>query len=312
MKTALITGITGQDGYYLSRQLISAGYRVIGTSRFDCDLCIDNKRIRIEKLNLLDAAEILRVIEDVHPEVIFNLAARASSAQLFDDAIQTSEINGVSVVKLLEAIRRVDKTIRFCQASSCEIFSGATSYPQNENTPKCPTNAYGVAKAFADHAIAAYRASYNIFACSAILYPHESPRRNKHFLVRKVVSSAVAISKGTEKQLVLGDLGTIRDWGWAPDYMAAMLKITEYDSPMDFVLATGVALSVMNVCETAFGFVDLDWHDFVVEDISLKRGTDLVPKIGDSSKARILLKWQPTISFRNMIRALVDWELERL
>ena len=308
---ALVTGIKGQDGFFLARHLIHSGYDVVGTSHENSSMfLVDDTIVPVHKLELTDYGQVKDLITTVRPQFIFNLAARASSSQLFDDPIATAEINGVAVVRFLEAIRNTDPSIRFCQASSCEVFSGVTESPQNENTRICPTNAYGAAKAFADHAIAAYRASHNIFACSAILYPHESPRRNKHFLVRKVVSAAVAISKGTEKQLVLGDLRTIRDWGWAPDYMSAMLKIAEHDIPMDFVLATGVGTSVMDVCETAFELVKLNWRSFLVQDISLKRGTDLVPKIGDASKAQTVLKWQPTVNFSDMIKILIDWELK--
>jgi GDPmannose 4,6-dehydratase len=310
-KKVLITGISGQDGFYLSKCLIDAGYDVVGTSHSaGTKVIIDGINLPIYYLTLLDYDDIKKLLAVVCPQIVFNLAARASSSQLFDDPIATSEINGVAVVRILEAIRQLNSGIKFCQASSCEIFSGTKVSPQYESTAKCPVNAYGAAKAFGDHVVSAYRSVHNIFASSAILYPHESPRRSNHFLVRKVTSAAAAIAKGKENRVVLGDLSTIRDWGFAPDYMKAMLKIVECDCPNDFIIATGIGHSVSDVCEIAFKFVGLDWNDYVYVDKSFQRGPDLVPKIGSPDRACGVLNWKPTLNFEDMIGYLVNFELE--
>jgi len=305
MQTAIITGITGQDGYYLSRHLIKSGYGVVGTSRSVCSLFVDDVMVPVYKLDLLNTDEIADVFSKVRPHVVFNLAARASSAQLFDDAVLTAEVNGVSVVRLLEAIRRTNQDIKLCQASSCEIFSGVNVSPQNEDTPKMPINAYGAAKAFADHAIAAYRSTYGMFACSAILYPHESSRRNLHFLVRKVTNAAALISKGLMSNIEIGSLDAVRDWGWADDYMKALLLMTEQQQPKDFVVASGVGHSVKDVCDTAFKAVGLGWEKYVTINKNLGRGLDEVPKIGDATRAKTILGWAPSVSFEDMIKSLV-------
>lgn len=313
MKTALVTGITGQDGYYLSKHLINHGYRVIGTShRGICSILVDGINIPVYKLDLLDKVRIIDLIEFIEPDVIFNLAARASSAQLFDDPIETSEINGVAVVRLLEAIRQTKPGIKFCQASSCEIFSGVSISPQDENTPKMPTNAYGAAKAFGDHAICAYRATHNIFACSAILYPHESIKRDLHFLVRKITHAAATISKGMMESVAVGNLESVRDWGLASDYMIAMLKMVEQPDPQDFIIASGIGHNVAEVCEIAFEIVGLDWRNYVVVDNKFYRNDYNVYKIGNSSKARNILSWSPSMNFREMITHLVTEEMKEL
>ena len=305
MQTAIITGITGQDGYYLSRHLIKSGYGVVGTSRSVCSLFVDDVMVPVYKLDLLNTDEIADVFSKVRPHVVFNLAARASSAQLFDDAVLTAEVNGVSVVRLLEAIRRTNQDIKLCQASSCEIFSGVNVSPQNEDTPKMPINAYGAAKAFADHAIAAYRSTYGMFACSAILYPHESSRRNLHFLVRKVTNAAALISKGLMSNIEIGSLDAVRDWGWADDYMKALLLMTEQQQPKDFIVASGVGHSVKDVCDIAFETVGLDWKKHITFNKNLGRGFDEVPKIGDATRAKTILGWTPSVSFEDMIKSLV-------
>jgi len=305
MQTAIITGITGQDGYYLSRHLIKSGYRVIGTSRLGGSLFIDGVTIPVHELDLLDVDKIINMFKEVHPQVVFNLAARASSAQLFDDAVLTSEINGVSVVRLLEAIKRTDRGVKFCQASSCEVFSGAKVSPQDENTPKSPTNAYGAAKAFGDHVVAAYRSTYDIFACSAILYPHESIRRDLHFLVRKITNAAATISKGMMDNIEIGNLDAIRDWGWANDYMMALLLMVEQSLPQDFVIASGTGHRVKDVCKFAFETVDLDWQKHVSVNKAYCRYDAGVPKIGNPTCARTVLGWSPSVSFKDMIKRLV-------
>jgi len=304
-QTALITGITGQDGYYLSRHLIKSGYGVVGTSRSVCSLFVDDVMVPVYKLDLLNTDEIVGVFNKVRPHLVFNLAARASSAQLFDDAVLTAEVNGVFVVRLLEAIRRTNHDIKLCQASSCEIFSGVNVSPQNEDTPKTPINAYGAAKAFADHAIAAYRSTYGMFACSAILYPHESTRRNLHFLVRKVTNAAALISKGLINSIEIGNLDAVRDWGLADDYMKVLLLMTEQQQPKDFIVASGIGHSVKDVCDVAFKTVGLDWKKHIIINKNLGRGFDEVPKIGDATFVKTTLGWTPSVSFKDMIKSLV-------
>jgi GDPmannose 4,6-dehydratase len=212
------------------------------------------------------------------------------------------------VAAFLEAIRRRNPGIRFCQASSGEIFAGATVSPQDETTRLAPTNAYGAAKAFADHMVAAYRHTHGLFACSAVLYPHESPRRPAHFLVRKVARAAARIAAGLETSVSLGDLDAVRDWGYAPDYVDAMRRMLLAPEPGDYVIASGTGHTVRQVCEAAFRHVDLDWQAHVAVDHGLKRAPEQAPRIGNPARAQRVLGWQPTIDFSRLIALLVDLE----
>ncbi len=309
MPTAVITGISGQDGYYLAEHLLSLGQAVVGTThRSDASASIDvgGRLIPLRFLDLSSAQAVDDFIDAHRPDALYNLAARASSAQLFDDPLATTDINGVAVARLLEAIRRHSPRTRLCQASSSEIFAGATRSPQDEHTPRAPLNAYGAAKLFADHMIAAYRHQHGLFACSAILYPHESPRRPHHFLVRKVTHAAARAAAGLDGAVALGDLAALRDWGYAPDVARAMALMIAADVPRDFVIATGVSHSVEDVCRLAFAHVGLDWRAHVTVDGNLVRPQESVRRVGDATLARTELGWAPSLDFAQMIGRLVD------
>jgi GDPmannose 4,6-dehydratase len=306
---ALITGINGQDGWYLARRLLELGSSVVGTSHRRDGLGsweFAGHEVTVVELDLSNLAQIEHLIRKHRPRQIFNFAARASSAQLFDDPIATADVNGVAVARILEAIRLHSADTRFCQASSSEVFGHPETSPQDETTPKLPSNAYGAAKAFADHLVSAYRTTHGIFACSAILYPHESPRRPAHFLVRKVARAAVRIYAGLEETVTLGDLAATRDWGYAPDYVEAMRLMLKGPEPKDFVLATGESHSVADVCEAAFGHLGMDWRRHVLVDDQLKRVPEPAPRIGNATRARAELGWAPSIGFTQLITCLID------
>jgi len=310
LRRALITGVTGQDGWYLARRLIELGYDVKGTThRADSPAWVDVEGTRVPLLHadLTSLEQIEDLVRDLLPDEIYNLAARASSAQLFDDPLATIEVNGVAVARMLEAIRLHSPTTRFCQASSSEIFAGVTSSPQDESTPRLPTSAYGAAKALADHLVRAYRVTRGLFACSAVLYPHESPRRSPHFLMRKVARAAARVRAGHEGELKLGDLAAVRDWGYASDYVEAMRRMLQREEPRDYVVATGKAHSVADVCKTAFTHLGLDWRDYVAVDPELVRPTENI-RIGNADLARIDLAWSPSLGFEELVAMLVDAE----
>jgi GDPmannose 4,6-dehydratase len=309
--TALITGIGGQDGYYLAARLCELGYSVVGTShRPDAapTIQVGDRSVPVRPLDLGSAAAIDEIVRDERPDEIYNLAARASSAQLFDDPLATADINGVAVARLLEAIRRHSPGTRFCQASSREVFAGTDQVPQDETTPRTPLSAYGSAKAFADHLVAAYRSNHALFACSAVLFSHESPRRPPHFVVRKVTQAAARARAGGRETVSIGDLGAVRDWGYAPDYVEAMRRMLRQSDPRDYVIASGVAHTVQDVCETAFAHVGLDWRRTLRVDDELKRPPDRVPAVGNPARARAELDWQPSLDFKQMIAQMVDAE----
>lgn len=308
-RTALITGIRGQDGSYLAEILIAQGYRVVGTSRgADGVVCVGESKqeVPVVRLDLTDAGGIQLLLERFQPDEIYNLAARASSAQLFDDSITTLEINGIAVVRFLEAIRHVCPTARFCQASSSEVFAKAGQSPQDESTPLRPRNAYGAAKVYAQNMVEAYRDRYGLFACSAILYNHESPRRGLEYVTRKVTSSAVRIAAGLLDSLVLGNLDSRRDWGFAGDYARAMTLMLRQAAPEDYVIATGQTHSVRELCERAFSSVGLDYRDHIVVDNSIARVPETVELRGNPSKAMANLDWRPSVSFVGLIAMMTD------
>jgi GDPmannose 4,6-dehydratase len=310
-RRALITGVRGQDGWYLARQLLAGGYSVVGTTHRGggpTELDVEGHRMPLVVLDLSSLPEIEALLRTVRPDELYNFAARASSAQLFDDPLATADINGVAVARLLEAIVRTGAPIKLCQASSSEILAGARQSPQDETTAIAPLNAYGAAKAFADHLVAAYRSSRRVFACSAVLYPHESPRRPAHFLVRKVTRAAARISAGLERHLTLGDLEAVRDWGYAPDYVDAMWRMLQAAEARDYVVASGQGHSVREVCELAFGHVGLDWQPHVVVDPGLTRPLEPVRRIGNSARAHTDLGWRPTVGFHQLIVDLVEFE----
>ena len=315
MPTALITGISGQDGSHLAELLLERGYRVVGVIRREAsagDRRVDSFRQRIELLqgDLLDQRWIQEILERFRPHEIYNFAARASSSHLFSEPVLTGEVNGLAVLKLLEAARTVDPAIRICQASSSEMFGKALHSPQSELTPFRPRNPYGVAKLFAHGMIGAYRESFGVFACSSILFNHESPRRGPEFVTRKIAMAVARIKSGSAQSLQLGSLDATRDWGYARDYVHAMWKMLQAEVADDYVVATGESHSVREFCELAFGHVGLDYRKYVRVDPHVQRPAESVRLLGDASKARAVLGWQPTVSFEQLVRMMVDAEIE--
>ena len=308
-RTALITGINGQDGSYLAEILIAQGYRVVGTTRSVdgvARVLLTGQEVPVVQLDLADARGIQQVLERFCPDEIYNLAARSSSSQLFDDPIATLEINGNTVVRFLEAIRQVCPATRFCQASSSEVFAKVRQSPQDETTPLRPRNAYGAAKVYAQNMVEAYRDRYGLFACSAILFNHESPRRGLDYVTRKVTSSVARIAAGFADSLTLSSLDSRRDWGFAGDYARAMSLMLRQTAPDDYVIATGITHSVRELCELAFAKAGLDYRNYVVIDNRLARGGETVELRGNSSKAMTQLDWRPSISFVELIGMMVD------
>jgi len=317
MPIALITGITGQDGSYMAELLLARGYRVVGTVRPGKEpdylrIAHVRERLQIVEGDLLDERALRRLIEQHRPTEIYNLAARASSSQLFQEPILTAEFNAVAVARILEAIRQVDPRIRFCQASSSEMFGNSLESPQHERTPFRPRNPYGVAKLFAHGMVETYRDTYGLFACSSILFNHESPRRGPEFVTRKIALGAARIKAGCTDSLPLGNLEARRDWGYAGDYVQGMWRMLQVAEPGDYVLATGETHSVKEFCEAAFERVGLDYRRHVAVDPQARRPPETVQLVGDASKARALLGWQPTVSFRDLVYMMVDADLERL
>jgi GDPmannose 4,6-dehydratase len=314
-KIALITGITGQDGTYLAENLLAKGYQVIGTSHtgaFDLSLPQIDAKVKVEHLDLTSSIGFKDIIQKVRPDEIYNLAARSSSAQLFDDPVASAEINGVSVVRLLEAIREVSPCIRFCQAASSEVFVGGDVTPQDENTPCRPVNAYGAAKTYAINIIAAYRMRYKLFAVSAILFNHESPRRGLEYVTRKISHAVANIDLGREKELRLVSLESRRDWGFAGDYVNAMWMMLQQPMAEDFVIATGRTHSVREFCQIAFNHVGLNYIDYVNVDPDYAGRTEVIELCGNPIKAKIKLNWSPSIGFAELVKMMVDEDISRL
>jgi GDPmannose 4,6-dehydratase len=315
--TAIITGITGQDGSYLAEFLLARGYTVVGLVRPESPgqydrLAAVREQIDLVQVSLLDQSRLQSIIEEHRPQEIYNFAARASSSQLFVDPLLTSEFNGLAVVRLLELIRLTDPSIRFCQASSSEIFGNAEESPQNEKTPFRPRNPYGIAKLFAHSMVGSYRANHSVFACSSILFNHESPRRGLEFVTRKISMSVARIAAGLDSHLHLGSLDATRDWGYAPDYVHAMWLMLQAPSPDDYVLATGVSHSVEQLCEIAFRHAGLDYRNHVVQNPGTLRPKEATSLVGDSRKARGALNWRPTVTFEQLVCMMVDADIRAL
>jgi GDPmannose 4,6-dehydratase len=308
-RTALVTGVGGQDGYYLAELLISRGYNVVGTSHrenAEKSIRIADTDVPILHLDYTRIEEIRTLVESIRPDEIYNLASRSSSAQLFDDPIATSQINGLAVVGFLEVLRGTLPKSRFCQASSSELFANSKQSPQDEETHMRPRNAYGAAKLFAHNMIGAYREKFGIFACSAILFNHESPRRGIEYVTRKVTLSAARIAEGLDDSLKLGSLDSRRDWGYAGDYVRAMWLMLQQDVAEDFVIATGDTHSVGDLCEAAFARAGLDYRDYVVVDKNNERRPETIELRGNPAKAMDRLGWQPSVSFAELIGIMVD------
>jgi GDPmannose 4,6-dehydratase len=316
MKAALITGITGQDGSYLAEWLLEQGYEVHGivrrasTENFDrISHLID--RIELHQADLLDQLSLIDVLRVVRPREVYNLAAMSFVPTSWQQPVLTGEFNALGVTRMLEAIRLVDpQGIRFYQASSSEMFGKVRQTPQTEMTPFYPRSPYGVAKVYGHHVTVNYRESYDLFACSGILFNHESPRRGLEFVSRKVTSAAARIKLGLSNELRLGNLDASRDWGFAGDYVRAMWLMLQQDRPDDYVVATGESHTVQELIETAFGYVELDWRKYIVQDPNLMRPAEVDRLVGDAAKARRELGWQPRVGFHELIRHMVRADLE--
>jgi len=314
---ALITGITGQDGSYLAELLLEKGYDVYGMVRRSSTepfLRIEHLRNKIKLLqgDLLDQLSLVRIIEESKPDEVYNLAAQSFVPTSWSQPLLTGEFNALGVTRLLEAIRLVDPKIRFYQASSSEMFGKVREVPQNENTPFYPRSPYGVAKVYGHWITVNYRESYNIHASSGILFNHESPRRGLEFVTRKITDGVARIKLNLAKKLALGNLDAKRDWGYAGDYVKAMWLMLQQDEPDNYVIATGETHSVKEFVETAFGFVDLDWHDYVVTDPRFVRPAEVEHLLGDPSMAQERLKWKREIDFVGLVKMMVDADLEKL
>jgi GDPmannose 4,6-dehydratase len=317
VKRALITGIGGQDGSYLAELLLERGYRVVGLVRPGSpdyeNLAAVRHAIELQEADLLHQTSLAQALHAADPDEVYNLAAPSFVPASWERPVQTAEFAAVGATSLLEAIRTVDPSIRFYQASSSEIFGEPAESPQTEKTPLAPVTPYGVAKAYAHYIVHSYRRLYGVFACSGILYNHESPRRPLQYLPRKVAHGAAAISLGLQESLVLGDLDATRDWGYAGDYVQAMWLMLQQDEPDDYIVASGDSHSVRELVQVAFAHVGLDWEEHVRVDPALERGAaELHRLVGNPGKARARLAWQPRVDFTHLVHLLVDADLEQL
>jgi GDPmannose 4,6-dehydratase len=310
-RRALITGITGQDGSYLAEFLLEKGYHVVGMARRASTESFERiahlrDRIEIREGDLLDQLSLITLLHHVDPHEVYNLAAMSFVPTSWEQPILTSEVTGLGATRLLEAIRVVDRSIKFYQASSSEMFGKVRETPQTELTPFHPRSPYGVAKTYAHYITVNYRESYGIFACSGILFNHESPRRGKQFVTRKVTEAVARIAAGRARELRLGNLDAKRDWGFAGDYVQAMWLMLQQPRADDYVVASGETHSVRELCEIAFGHAGLDWQKHVVVDPTLVRPAEVDLLMGDAAKARRVLGWAPKHSFRDLIEMMVD------
>jgi GDPmannose 4,6-dehydratase len=316
-KRALITGVTGQDGSYLAEFLLEKGYEVVGMVRRTSTLNFQRlehiqDRITLVQGDLLDQTSLVDLIQEHRPQEVYNLAAQSFVPTSWKQPVLTGEFTALGVTRVLEAIRMVDPSIRFYQASSSEVFGKVREVPQNEKTPFYPRSPYGVAKVYGHWITINYRESYNLFACSGILFNHGSPRRGLEFVERKAAYGAAKCKLGLAKELRLGNLDARRDWGFAGDYVQAMWLMLQQDQPDDYVVGTGQTHSIRELCAVAFSHLGLNWQDYVVVDPALIRPADVELLIADPSKARRLLGWQPTVSFEDLIHMMVDADVALL
>ena len=315
-KTALITGITGQDGSYLAELLLEKGYRVVGMTRRSStagDERIAHLAGRLEILqgDLLDQASLVAALRDARPDEVYNLAAQSFVPTSWNQPVLTGEFTGLGVTRMLEAVRQVDPQMRFYQASSSEMFGKVRQVPQTEETPFHPRSPYGVAKAYGHFLTVNYRESYDLYAVSGILFNHESPRRGLEFVSRKVTDGVARIAHGLATELPMGNLDAERDWGFAGDYVEAMWRMLQQPTAEDFVIATGVAHSVRDLCRIAFARAGLDYERHVTLDPKLIRPAEVDHLLGDASKAQSTLDWRPRVSFEALIEMMVDADMER-
>ncbi len=315
MPKALITGITGQDGSYLAEFLLEQGYDVYGMVRRSSTINFDRIRQFQDKVtlvqgDLLDQVSLINILEEYQPDEVYNLAAQSFVPTSWQQPVLTGEFTALGVTRLLDAIRLVNSRVRFYQASSSEMFGKVQEVPQSETTPLYPRSPYGVAKVYGHWITINYRESYDLFACSGILFNHESERRGLEFVTHKISNAVARIKLGLEHELRLGNLDARRDWGYAPDYVRAMWLMLQQDEPDDYVIATGETHSVQEFCEEAFSHVGLDWHEFVVQDPRFMRPAEVDLLVGDPSKAMRKLGWQPAVTFRELVQIMVDADLE--
>ncbi len=318
-KTALVTGITGQDGSYLAEFLLEQGYRVIGMVRRTSTVNFDRirhiqERVTLVQGDLLDQASLIGILADHHPDEVYNLAAQSFVPTSWRQPVLTGEFTALGVTRILDAIRVVygadTDQVRFYQASSSEMFGKVREVPQTESTPFYPRSPYGVAKVYGHWITVNYRESYDLFACSGILFNHESPRRGLEFVTRKVSHGVARIKLGLDEKLPLGNLDAERDWGFAGDYVRAMWLMLQQEVPDDYVIATGETHSVRELCRVAFSRVGLDYRDHVVVDERFLRPAEVDQLVGDAGKARRVLGWRPEVSFEQLVQGMVDSDLE--
>jgi GDPmannose 4,6-dehydratase len=315
-KVALVTGITGQDGTYLAELLSAKGYSVVGVTR---DIKASGPKLSFLKFDVtlvewdfLSQDAIVDIVKQYRPSEVYNLAAFSSGSGMFDNPVEIAEVNGIAVTKLLEAIRTVDDKVRLCQASSREIFGEALTSPQSELTSAQPRSPYGAAKLYADSMIRIYRERYNVFACSAILFNHESPRRGEGFVTKKITHTAARIKLGLSNELLLGNLDTARDWGFAGDTVNAMWLMLQHNQPDDYIVSTGKTHTVRQFCEYAFGYLGLNYQDYVREDVSSYRPSETAILVGDASKVKSRLNWSPKVNFNELVQMMVDADIQSL
>jgi len=314
---ALITGVTGQDGSYLAELLLAKGYHVVGMVRRSSTETFERiahirTRLEIRQADLLDQLSLITLIESTRPDEVYNLAAQSFVPASWDQPVLTGEFDALGVTKILEAIRLVDRKIRFYQASSSEMFGRVQEVPQTERTPFYPRSPYGVAKVYGHFITVNYRESYQIHATSGILFNHESPRRGLEFVSRKITDGAARVKLGLAGELRLGNLDAKRDWGFAGDYVDAMWRMVQQDKPDNFVIATGTNHSVRDLVQIAFEHVNLDYRDYVKTDPQFVRPAEVDTLLGDPSHARKVLGWEPRTTFRDLVAMMVDADLARL
>jgi GDPmannose 4,6-dehydratase len=315
-KCAVITGITGQDGSYLAELLLEQGYRVIGVVRRSSSPNLWRiehllNRVELRAADLLDQLSLMRIIDDVNPHEFYNLAAMSFVPASWDQPLLTGEFNSMGVTRILEAIRQVDTSIRIYQASSSEMYGRVREVPQTEMTPFYPRSPYGVSKVFGHYITVNYRESYRMFAVSGILFNHESPRRGREFVTRKVTHGVAMIKLGLADHLALGNLDACRDWGFAGDYVRAMWLMMQQDQADDYVIATGVSHSVQELVERAFAHAGLDWKQQVRTDPAFLRPAEVDHLIGDPTKARTKFGWTPSVDFAGLVKMMVDADMQR-
>ena len=317
MPTALITGITGQDGSYLAEFLLDKGYTVVGLVRRTSTVNFERighiqDRLTLVSGDLLDQTSLNQVLEEYRPEEVYNLAAQSFVQTSWTQPVFTGEVTALGVTRMLDAIRAVDPSIRFYQASSSEMFGKVREVPQKESTPFYPRSPYGVAKVYGHWITVNYRESYDLHTTSGILFNHESPRRGLEFVTRKITDGAARIKLGLADKLALGNLDAKRDWGFAGDYVRAMWLMLQQERGDNYVIATGSTHSVQRLCELAFGHLDLDWQEFVVQDPRYMRPAEVDLLVGDPTKAGKVLGWEPLVTFEELIQMMVDADMERL